>query len=117
MNAVITNQNLLFLKMKIISLKNYLQNKLRGHLKSLLGRIFNPPMYSASKHKGKPLYIYARNNMTVERQYKIRHIYALKFNSLENDILNFTVTCSPGTYIRTPDSRHFKRMGSSFLSL
>ena len=70
--------------------------------KKFLGTYFQlPPMYSASKYKGKPLYIYARSNVTVERQYKIRHIYALKFNSLENDILNFTVTCSAGTYIRT----------------
>ena len=60
-----------------------------------------PPMYSASKHKGKPLYTYARKNITVERELKERYIYDLKFISLEGDVLTFKVTCSPGTYIRT----------------
>ena len=58
-------------------------------------------MYSASKHKGKPLYMYARKNITVKRELKERYIYDLKFISLEKDILTFKVTCSPGTYIRT----------------
>jgi len=61
----------------------------------------SPPMYSASKYKGKPLYIYARDNIKVERQPKERYIYNLEFYSLENDILSFVVTCSSGTYIRT----------------
>ena len=60
-----------------------------------------PPMYSASKHKGKPLYTYARKNITVKRELKERYIYDLKFISLKEDILTFKVTCSPGTYIRT----------------
>ena len=60
-----------------------------------------PPMYSASKHKGKPLYTYARKNITVKRELKERYIYDLKFISLHEDILIFKVICSPGTYIRT----------------
>ena len=71
-------------------------------LKKFLGRYPQmPPMYSASKHKGKPLYTYARKNITVKRELKERYIYDLKFISLEGDILTFKVTCSPGTYIRT----------------
>ena len=70
--------------------------------KNFIGPYFqSPPMYSASKYKGKPLYIYARKNIKVERQQKERYIYDLKYYSLENDILTFVVTCSPGTYIRT----------------
>ena len=60
-----------------------------------------PPMFSASKYKGKPLYTYARKNIVVKRDLKRRHIYNLEFISLENDILDFNVTCSSGTYIRT----------------
>ena len=60
-----------------------------------------PPMFSASKYKGKPLYAYARKNIVVKRNFKRRYIHNLEFLSLENDILNFNVTCSSGTYIRT----------------
>ncbi len=60
-----------------------------------------PPMYSASKYKGKPLYVYARQNITVKREIKERYIYDLKFTSLEDHVLTFKVRCSPGTYIRT----------------
>ena len=71
-------------------------------LKKFLGKYPQmPPMYSASKHKGKPLYTYARKNITVKRELKERYIYDLKFISLKEDILTFKVTCSPGTYIRT----------------
>ena len=71
-------------------------------LKKFLGKYPQmPPMYSASKYKGKPLYTYARKNITVKRELKERYIYDLKFISLEGDILSFNVTCSPGTYIRT----------------
>ena len=71
-------------------------------LKKFIGKYPQmPPMYSASKHKGKPLYTYARKNITVKRELKERYIYDLKLNSLEGDVLTFKVTCSPGTYIRT----------------
>ena len=60
-----------------------------------------PPMFSASKYKGKPLYTYARKNITVKRELKERYIYDLKLISLKQDVLTFTVKCSPGTYIRT----------------
>ena len=71
-------------------------------LKKFLGKYPQmPPMYSASKYKGKPLYTYARKNITVKRELKERYIHDLKFISLEGDVLTFEVTCSPGTYIRT----------------
>jgi tRNA pseudouridine55 synthase len=60
-----------------------------------------PPMFSASKHKGKPLYRYARENIIVKRELKERYIFDLKFVSLVEDVLTLKVTCSPGTYIRT----------------
>ena len=82
---------------KKLSKKNIIET-----FKKFIGPYFqSPPMYSASKYKGKPLYIYARDNMIVERQPKERYIYDLQFNYLEDDILSFVVTCSPGTYIRT----------------
>ena len=75
---------------------------IKNTLKKFIGKYPQmPPMYSASKHKGKPLYTYARKNINVKRELKERYIYDLKFISLEEDVLTFIVTCSPGTYIRT----------------
>tara|TARA_Y100000591_G_scaffold280792_1_gene260189 strand:- start:12 stop:890 length:879 start_codon:yes stop_codon:yes gene_type:complete len=84
------------------TIKKLSKKNIVNTFKKFIGPYFQtPPMYSASKYRGKPLYIYARNNMIVERQQKERHIYDLQYNSLEKDILSFVVTCSPGTYIRT----------------
>jgi tRNA pseudouridine55 synthase len=60
-----------------------------------------PPMFSSTKHKGKPLYSYARQNIEINREPKKRQIYEIKFISLKSDILEFSVVCSSGTYIRT----------------
>ena len=60
-----------------------------------------PPMYSALKHQGKPLYEYARAGITIERPARpvlIRSIDILEFGG---DTLIMDVTCSAGTYIRT----------------
>lgn len=60
-----------------------------------------PPMYSALKHQGKPLYEYARAGITIERPARpvtIRSIDLLKFSG---NTLIIDVTCSAGTYIRT----------------
>ena len=83
-------------------INNLSREVIKSTLKKFIGKYPQiPPMYSASKHKGKPLYTYARKNITVKRELKERYIYDLKLNSLEGDVLTFKVTCSPGTYIRT----------------
>ena len=60
-----------------------------------------PPMFSGTKYNGKPLYSYARKNIEINREPKKRHINEIKFVSLRSDILEFSVVCSSGTYIRT----------------
>jgi tRNA pseudouridine55 synthase len=60
-----------------------------------------PPMFSSTKHNGKPLYTYARQNIEINREPKKRQIYEIQFISLKSDILEFSVVCSSGTYIRT----------------
>ncbi len=64
-----------------------------------------PPMYSALKKDGKPLYEYARAGQTVERAARrvTIHAIALIDATLESATPGFTmrVTCSKGTYIRT----------------
>ena len=60
-----------------------------------------PPMYSALKKNGIPLYKLARKGIEIERQPREVSIYEIKFISLEDDIVSLEVSCSKGTYIRT----------------
>ena len=60
-----------------------------------------PPMYSALKFQGQPLYKLARAGKTVERKSRRVKIHSLVFKSFEDGLLEFEVRCSKGTYIRT----------------
>jgi tRNA pseudouridine55 synthase len=60
-----------------------------------------PPMYSALKRDGKPLYEYARAGQVVEREGRQVSILALEMNACALPDVTFRVTCSKGTYIRT----------------
>lgn len=59
-----------------------------------------PPMYSALKHAGQPLYKYARAGREIPREARPIKIIALDVVSLQGDELRITVTCGKGTYIR-----------------
>ncbi|WMJ07432.1 tRNA pseudouridine(55) synthase TruB [Nitrosomonas sp. sh817] len=59
-----------------------------------------PPMYSALKYQGKPLYQYARNGDTIARPARDINIDTLQILSLHDDELRISVRCSSGTYIR-----------------
>lgn len=60
-----------------------------------------PPMYSALKHEGTPLYKLARKGKEVKRNPRQIIIYDTKILNFENAILQLYVKCSKGTYIRT----------------
>ena len=60
-----------------------------------------PPMYSALKHDGKPLYEYARQGIQIPRKKRIITIFSIKLINLEKDELILEINCSKGTYIRT----------------
>lgn len=60
-----------------------------------------PPMHSALKHKGQPLYKLARKGIEVERQARPVVIHELRLLGAEEDMLRVEVACSKGTYIRT----------------
>jgi tRNA pseudouridine55 synthase len=59
-----------------------------------------PPMYSALKRDGKPLYEYARAGVTLEREARDVVIHALELTAFDAPYLTLRVTCSKGTYIR-----------------
>ena len=60
-----------------------------------------PPMYSALKKNGKPLYKLARQGIEIERPARPVSIHEINFISYENGFLTLDVSCSKGTYIRS----------------
>ncbi|HUT16341.1 MAG TPA: tRNA pseudouridine(55) synthase TruB [Anaerolineae bacterium] len=60
-----------------------------------------PPMYSAIKHKGTPLYRLARRGQVVHRQARTVHVSALELLEWAPAELEIRVRCSKGTYIRS----------------
>lgn len=60
-----------------------------------------PPMYSALKKDGVPLYRLARQGLTVEREPRRVTIDKLEVLSFEKDLVEIEVQCSKGTYIRS----------------
>ena len=67
---------------------------LRGNVSQI------PPMYSALKHRGKPLYAYARQGKQVERAPRVVYIETLQLDNINGQEIEITIHCSKGTYIR-----------------
>ena len=59
-----------------------------------------PPMVSAVKIKGVPLYKMARKGIEVERKARLIHVYQFLFSRYEEPIGFFRVACTKGTYVR-----------------
>ena len=76
---------------------------------SILDVLFNftgdimqePPMYSALKYNGKPLYKLARKEITVYRKKREVKIYSIELFDFSEDSINIKVKCGRGTYIRS----------------
>ena len=60
-----------------------------------------PPMVSAVKKDGVPLYKLARKGKTIEREAKPVHIFSFEFNQYTASVGTFRVHCSKGTYVRS----------------
>jgi len=60
-----------------------------------------PPMFSAVKVQGVPLYRLARKGIEVDRQQREVEIHAIQIDGMELPLVRFRVSCSKGTYIRT----------------
>jgi tRNA pseudouridine55 synthase len=90
--------------------------QLLSALNAFLGEIDQvPPMYSALKRDGKPLYEYARAGIDVERKARRVVIHSLELmepgHALANDQFSFLVRCSKGTYVRTLAADVGERLG------
>ncbi len=60
-----------------------------------------PPMHSALKHQGKPLYEYIRQGEVIERAQRPVFIHYLAIERWQGNEIDFVVRCSKGTYVRT----------------
>ena len=70
-------------------------NQFTGHLRQI------PPMYSAIKCDGQPLYKLARKGEVVERAPREIDVFSLDLRSFIPPLVGFKVACSRGTYVRT----------------
>ncbi len=82
-------------------------------LQSFTGTILQlPPMFSALKHKGKPLYKLARQGIEVERKPREVTIYNIDLLDISLPYVTFKTRCSKGTYIRTLCDDIGKKLGT-----
>ena len=85
-----------------VDLKNISEENVKNVLKSFLGKQKQiPPMYSAIKIDGKKLYEYAREGKKVDVEPRDIEIYDIKLLSINELEIEFEVSCSKGTYIRS----------------
>jgi tRNA pseudouridine55 synthase len=81
-------------------------NEMKGRMEQV------PPMFSAVKIKGVPLYKLARKGITIERKARSITIFDNRVISVENDRASLEIRCSQGTYIRVLVDELGKRMGT-----
>jgi len=78
------------------------ETDVRAAFDKFLGDFYQtPPMVSAKKHKGVPLYKLARQGKTVERDPRFVHVYRYRIHAIALPDVDFTVLCSKGFYVRT----------------
>ena len=89
---------------KIIYECNDYPNKtsVKNHLESFIGESMQiPPFFSALKHKGKPLYKYARRGELISKPPRKISVNCIENFDLNNKVCAFRIYCSKGTYIRS----------------
>lgn len=78
------------------------EERLTTTFRNFVGRITQvPPMFSAVKHHGRPLYELARRGIEVKRRAREVEIFDLEAVHIDLPLVDFTVSCSRGTYVRT----------------
>ncbi|MDH5369118.1 MAG: tRNA pseudouridine(55) synthase TruB [Gammaproteobacteria bacterium] len=82
--------------------ENYSKKQIDAAIEPFLGDIEQiPPMHSALKVDGQPLYKLAHQGQIIERKARPVHIFDIEVLRYEGDELDINVICSKGTYIRT----------------
>src|ERR1700731_1062591 len=78
------------------------ESEIRAAFEKFRGDFYQmPPMVSAKKHGGVPLYKLARQGKVVEREPRFVHVYRFTIDRIELPEIDFSVLCSKGFYVRT----------------
>jgi len=78
------------------------ENEIRAAFEKFRGDFYQmPPMVSAKKHGGVPLYKLARQGKVVERESRLVHVYRYTIDRITLPEIDFSVVCSKGFYVRT----------------
>jgi tRNA pseudouridine55 synthase len=78
------------------------ENEIRSAFEKFRGDFYQlPPMVSAKKHRGVPLYKLARQGKVVEREPRFVHVYRYTIDRIALPEIDFSVVCSKGFYVRT----------------
>ena len=78
------------------------ENEIRAAFEKFRGDLYQvPPMVSAKKHGGVPLYKLARQGKVVEREPRLVHVYRYSVDRVALPEIDFSVVCSKGFYVRT----------------
>src|SRR5256884_2258790 len=78
------------------------ENQIRAAFEKFRGDFYQiPPMVSAKKHGGIPLYKLARQGEVVEREPRLVHVYRYTIDRIVLPEIEFSVLCSKGFYVRT----------------
>jgi len=78
------------------------EDQVKEFMKEFVGDQYQiPPMFSAKKQDGVPLYKLARKGKTVEREPRFIHVSTFKLDEWKTPEMEFTLSCSKGTYVRT----------------
>jgi tRNA pseudouridine55 synthase len=99
---------------KIIETSDNLPTEEHTHevLNSFIGQSLQvAPFYSALKHKGKPLYKYAREGDLISKLPREINIFSIKDFNFDHDECSFLIHCSKGTYIRSIARDLGKKLG------
>ena len=76
--------------------------QLNGDAATFIGDLMQvPPMVSAIKKNGVPLYKLARKGIEVEREPRLIHVYNFRFTDYAEPLGQFRVACTKGTYVRS----------------
>ena len=84
------------------SAKSFSKEEVEAALISFIGKQFQePPYFSALKHKGKPMYKYAREGEFIKKDPREIEIFSIENYDFKKNVCSFDITCSKGTYIRS----------------
>ena len=84
------------------SAKSFSKEEVEAALMSFIGKQFQePPYFSALKHKGKPMYKYAREGKFIKKEPREIEIFSIENYYFKDNVCSFDITCSKGTYIRS----------------